>query len=75
MYFLTSYSPDHDIDSENYFKNYDSIPTESIIGLYKLDEMLNVTEAYEHTYPIDTFELRNEEWFALRNVYSGYLHI
>ena len=75
MYFLTSYSPDHDIDSKNYFKNYDNIPTESIIGLYKLDEMLNVTEAYEHTYPIDTFELRNEAWYALRNVYSGYIHI
>ena len=75
MYFLTSYSPDHDIDSENYFKNYDSIPTESIIGLYKLDEMLNVTEAYEHTYPIDTFEIRNEDWYHLRNVYSGYIHI
>ena len=75
MYFLTSYSPDHDIDSKNYFKNYDNIPTESIIGLYKLDEMLNVTEAYEHTYPIDTFEIRNEDWYHLRNVYCGYIHI
>ena len=75
MYFLTSYSPDHDIDSKNYFKNYDNIPTESIIGLYKLDEMLNVTEAYEHTYPIDTFEIRNEAWYHFRNVYCGYIHI
>ena len=75
MYFLTSYSPDHDFESKNYFKNYDSIPTESIIGLYKLDEMLNVTEAYEYTYPIDTFEIRNEEWYMYRNVYSGYIHI
>ncbi|MBQ8760112.1 MAG: T9SS type A sorting domain-containing protein [Bacteroidales bacterium] len=75
MYFLTSYSPDHDIDSKNYFKNYDSIPTESIIGLYKLDEMLNVTEAYEYTYPIDTSEFRNEDWYMYRNLYCGYIHI
>ena len=75
MYFLTSYSPDHDINSENYFKNFDNPPTESIIGLYKLDETLNVAESYEHVYPIDTSESRTVDWYAYLNYYCGYIYI
>ena len=75
MYFLTAYNPDHDINSKNYFKNQDNIPTESIIGLYKLDEMLNIAESYEHSYPIDTFERRDEDWYYYLNLYCGYIYI
>lgn len=75
IYFLTSYSPDHDIYSKNYFKNQDSVPTESIIGLYKLNEMLNIAESYEHVYPIDTFERKDEFWYTGPNIYSGYIYI
>ena len=75
IFFLTTYTPDHDINSKNYFKNQDSIPTKSIIGLYKLDEMLNVVESYEHYYPVDTFERRDEEWYYNLNDWCGHIYI
>ena len=75
MYFLTSYTPDHDVNSKNYFKNYDNPPVEAIIGLYKLDETLNVVESYEHSYPIDTFERRDEDWYHYLNDYCGHIYI
>ena len=75
MYFLTSYTPDHDVNSKNYFKKYANPPIEAIIGLYKLDETLNVVESYEHSYPIDTFERRNDEWYHYLNDWCGYIYI
>jgi len=76
IYFLTAYSPDHDINSVNYFKNSDNPPTEAIIGLYKLDSSLNIVESYEHPFPIDTFEdLENEYWSLYPNHLCGNINI
>lgn len=75
MYFLTSYSPDHDVNSDNYFKNFDNPPTDAVLGLYKLDDHLNIAKSYEHIYPIDTFERRDEDWYIFLNYYCGNLHI
>ena len=75
MYMLTSYSPDHDIYSTNYFKNYDNPPTDAILGLYKLDEYLNVTKSYEHVYPIDTFEWRYSTWNILPHFDCGNVYV
>ena len=72
FYFLTTYSPEHTINSFNYFKNYDNPPTDAKLALFKLDSQLNVEETYEHSWPIDTFEARNRpEWQLLPNGYSG----
>ena len=75
MYFLTSYSPDHDVNSDNYFKNFDNPPTDAVLGLYKLDDCLNIAKSYEHIYPIDTFERRDELWYDFLNYYCGYLYV
>ena len=75
MYMLTSYSPDHDIYSTNYFKNYDSPPTDAILGLYKLDEYLNITKSYEHVYPIDTFEWRYYNWNSMPHFDCGNVYV
>ena len=76
VYFLTTYSPDHDTNSDNYFKNSDNPPTESIIGLYKLDSALNVVESHEHTFPIDTYEdVENEYWLHYTNHLCGKIYI
>ena len=74
-YMLTTYTPDHDVNSDNYFKNFDNPPADAILGLYKLDNYLNVEESYEHIIPIDTFERRDENWFMRPDILSGYLYI
>jgi hypothetical protein len=51
-----TYSPDHERLSDNYFKNFDNPPANAILGLYKLDDKLNIIESYEHFIPIDTTE-------------------
>ena len=75
MYMLATYNPDHDLNSKNYFKNHDNPPTESIVGLYKLDELLNITKSYEHIFPIDTFEQKNGLWHSHPNIYSGNIYM
>ncbi len=62
MYVMTSYTPDHDYTSFNYFLNYDNPPDDGILGLYKLDDQLNIVEAYEHHIKIDTSEYRDQQW-------------
>ena len=62
LYMMASYTPDHDYTSFNYFLNYDNPPDEGIYGLYKLDDQLNVVEAYEHHIKIDTSEYRDQQW-------------
>ena len=72
MYMLACYNPDHDINSDNYFKNSDNPPTDAILGLYKLDGLLNVTKSYEHIFPIDTFEMKNDMyWQSYPNIFCG----
>lgn len=76
MYILTTYSPDHDSTYFNYFGDYDNPPTDAILGLYKLDEYLNVAERYEQIFPIDVYEDRdNVAWRLNPNYYSGNLFL
>ena len=54
VFMLTTYAPDHNTAYFNYFLNYDNPPTDAILGLYKLDDQLQVVESYEYSFPIDT---------------------
>lgn len=65
LYALTTFSPDHDTCSLNYYRNFDTITDHSILGLYKLNDDLSIAKSYEYEIPIDTFEWRNESnsWF------------
>ena len=72
LYALSTYSPDHNYRSPNYFMNYDIPPTDAKIVLSKLDDKLNIVESYEHSFPIDTFE--DTEWWQWQedpNLFSG----
>ena len=73
LYMLTTYSPDHDSTYFNYFKKYDNPPTDAIIGLYKIDNNLDIVESYEHVFPIDTFEIRTNDWEIHPNELSGHI--
>ena len=76
LFALSTYSPEHDFLSFNYFKNYDNPPTDAILALYKLDEGLNLLESYEHHFPIDTLELiGNVTWEFHPNELSGNLFL
>jgi len=69
LYALSTYSPDHNYRSPNYFMNYDIPPTDAKIVLSKLDDKLNIVE---HSFPIDTFE--DTEWWQWQedpNLFSG----
>ena len=75
LFALSTYSPDHDYRSPNYFMNFDSVPDYAILGLYKLDDSLRVVESMEHRFTVDTFEMRGNEWWELsKNWRSGYIH-
>ncbi|MBR3490677.1 MAG: T9SS type A sorting domain-containing protein [Bacteroidales bacterium] len=54
VFALMSYSPDHDPDYFNYFLNYENPPTDAILGLYKLNDDLEIVESFEYSFPIDT---------------------
>ena len=54
IFALMSYSPDHDPDYFNYFLNYENPPTDAILGLYKLNDDLEIVESFEYSFPIDT---------------------
>ena len=54
LFMLTTYSPDHVSSYFNYFLNYDNPPTDAILGLYKLDDNLEIVESYEYSFPVDT---------------------
>ena len=76
LYALSTYSPEHDFLSFNYFKNYDNPPTDAILALYKLDEDLNLLENHEHRFPIDTIEhIGNPSWEYHPNELSGNLFL
>ena len=77
IYMLTTYSPDHDSTYFNYFGDCEIPPTDAILGLYMLDDKLDIKESYEHIYPIDVYENRDMmEWQNHPNFYSGniFLH-
>ena len=61
VFLFTTYSPDHDTCSPNYFRNFDPPTDHSILGLYKLNDDLSIAESHELEMPIDTFEWRSEE--------------
>ena len=66
LFTLMTYSPDHERLSDNYFKNFDNPPANAILGLYKLDDELNIIESYEHYIPIDTTEsVSNDPWISI----------
>ena len=54
LFMLTTYSPDHESRYFNYFLNYDNPPTDAILGLYKLDDDLEIVESHEYSFPVDT---------------------
>ena len=54
LFMLTTYSPDHVSCYFNYFLNYDNPPTDAILGLYKLDDDLEIIESHEYSFPVDT---------------------
>lgn len=63
IFMLASYSPDHCYSYFNYFKNYDNPPTDAIIGLYKLNDNLEIEQSYEYSFPIDTVEDMNSGYW------------
>ena len=76
LYLLATYTPDHDFTYFNYFKNYEEQSDKAYLGLYRLDDHLDIAESYETTIAIDTFELRNNgNWQSLPNDYSGSLFL
>ncbi len=77
LFALMTYSPDHERLSENYFKNFDNPPANAILGLYKLDDELNIVESYEHYIPIDTTEYFGSlpDWDNMPNEISGRLYL
>ena len=56
VFALMSYSPDHDAVYFNYFSNYENPPTDAILGLYKLNNNLEIVESFEYSFPIDTVQ-------------------
>ena len=54
LFMLTTYSPDHVSGYFNYFLNYDNPPTDAILGLYKLNDDLEIIESHEYSFPVDT---------------------
>ena len=76
LYLLATYTPDHDFTYFNYFKNYEEQSDQAYLGLYRLDDNLDVAASYETTMTIDTFEWRNNSnWQGLPNDYSGSLFL
>ena len=77
LFTLMTYSPDHEKMSDNYFQNFDNPPTNAILGLYKLDDELNIVESYEHYIPIDTTEYFGSlpDWDNMPNEISGRLYL
>ena len=74
LFVLTTYNPDHDYETPNYFMNFDTVPDYGILGLYKLDDSLRIVQNMEHQIPVDTFELRGDYWWEnSRNMRSGYI--
>ena len=54
LFMLTTFSPDHESRYFNYFLNYDNPPTDAILGLYKLNDNLEIVESHEYSFPVDT---------------------
>ena len=76
LFALMSYSPDHDTAYFNYYQNYDNPPEDAILGLYKLDDQLQIEESHEYSYPIDNYEARDYQgWAWWCCYYSGNIFI
>ena len=76
VFALMSYSPDHDTAYFNYYQNYDDPPQDAILGLYKLDDQLQIVESHEYSYPIDNYEARDYQgWAWWCCYYSGNIFI
>lgn len=76
LYLLATYTPDHDFTYFNYHRNYEEQHDYAILGLYQLDEQLELANSYETRMAIDTFELRdNNTWQSLPNDFSGSLFL
>ena len=77
LFVLMTYSPDHERLSDNYFKNFDNPPANAILGLYKLDDDLNIVKNYEHCIPIDTTENFgfDPSWDMMPNENCGRLYL
>lgn len=77
LFAMMTYSPDHEKLSENYFMNFDNPPANAILGLYKLDDELNIVESYEHYIPIDTTENYgfDPSWDNMPNENCGRLYL
>ena len=76
LFALMSYSPDHDTAYFNYYQNYDNPPEDAIIGLYKLNNQLQIEESHEYSYPTDNYEARYYQgwaWWCCH--YSGNIFI
>ncbi len=71
LYALMSFSPDHDSNYFNYFLNYDNPPIDAILGLYKLNDNLQIEQSYEYSFPIDTFDVTG--YYSCES--SGSIHI
>ena len=72
LFALSTYSPEHDYLSFNYFQNYADHPGDARLVLSKLDDELNIVKNHEHCFTIDTFEKRGwEQWEYLPNEHSG----
>ena len=72
LFMLTTFSPDHNARYFNFFLNYDNPPTDVILGLYKLDDDLEIVESYEYSFPIDTAQ-SPDAFYACES--SGSLHL
>ena len=76
VFALMSYSPDHDTAYFNYYQNYDNPPEDAILGLYKLNDQLQIEESHEYSYPIDNYEARDYQgWAWWCCYYSGNIFI
>lgn len=53
-YMLLDYFPDYDTCTPNYFHNFDNPPDYAILGLYKLNDSLDIVESHETQIPVDT---------------------
>ena len=73
LFMLATYSPDHESRYFNYFLNCDNPPTDAILGLYKLDDNLEIVESYEHSFPVDTAQ-GQYDYFPCESSGSIHLH-
>ena len=72
-YALMAYQPDNDPNSPNYFLNSPNPPDYAILGLYKLDEHLEIVESHETQFQVDTALYLYD--FPFPNCFTGRLSL